>query len=163
MGFGRAGDRGGSGDGFVTVADGTRRWGRFGAAGVLARHVCEEGHTWFFLARRSQWCHQGGCWAIPGGAIDHGEEPLVAALRELTEEVGVTVEHYEVAELHEDDHGGWSYWTAVIDVAHRFAVPGELHWETAEARWVRADEVPTLELLDAFRATLDRLGLLPAG
>src|SRR3954470_8837611 len=38
----------GSGDGWVTVADGSRRWGRYGAAGVLARHVDEHGSSWYF-------------------------------------------------------------------------------------------------------------------
>jgi 8-oxo-dGTP diphosphatase len=151
-----------SGDGFITLADGSRRWGRYGAAGVLARHVAHDGPA-FFLARRSDLCHLGGTWAIPGGALDHGESPLDAAVREFTEEVGVHLPSrgYELADLHEDDHGGWSYWTAVVDVPARFPV-GRLNWETTEARWVHAAELHALELFGAFEATLARLGLLPA-
>ena len=49
-----------SGDGFITLADGTRRWGRFGAAGVLVRCATGDGTFEYFLARRSEFCHQGG-------------------------------------------------------------------------------------------------------
>jgi 8-oxo-dGTP pyrophosphatase MutT (NUDIX family) len=149
-----------SGDGFVTAADGGLRWGRYGAAGVLARHVDERGIFSYFLARRSPHTHRGGTWAIPGGALDQGESPLEGALREFREEIGVPLETYEVGMVHEDDHGGWSYWTVTVDVPHRFDPPSTLGWETAEARWVPSHELADLDLFDAFRVTLAKLGLL---
>ena len=150
----------GSGDGFVTLADGSRRWGRYGAAGMLALHLDPDGSPWYFLARRSLHCHQGGTWAVPGGALDHGEAPAEGALREFGEEIGPVVGPFEVVQIHEDDHGGWAYWTVVVEVAERFPVPGVLSWETAEARWVHHSDLDTLELFGAFRATLERLGYL---
>lgn len=147
------------GDGFLVLADGSRRWGLYGAAGVLLRHVGEH-DTAYFLALRSQWTHMGGTWAIPGGALDRGEHPLEGALREFREEIGDLVDHYEVAEVHVDDHGGWAYTTVVLDVPHRFDPPAELDWETAAVRWVAHHELGELELFGAFRATLQRLGFL---
>jgi len=149
-----------SGDGFITVADGSARWGRFGAAGVLVRHVDEDGSVALFLARRSEHCHRGGTWAIPGGALNHGEEALTGALREFTEEIGIPLEAFEVAQIYEDDHGGWCYTTIVLDVPERFEPPDVFSWETAEARWVTAEEVRQLELFDAFERTLGLLGLI---
>jgi 8-oxo-dGTP diphosphatase len=149
-----------SGDGFITLADGSRRWGRFGAAGILARHTGDDGVPHLFVARRSEYCHRGGTWAIPGGALDHGEAPLDGALREFAEETGVRLDGFEIGHVHEDDHGGWSYWTLVVDVAHRFPTPTSFNWETAEARWVPVHELTDLELFDAFEATLAHLGLL---
>ncbi|HZT64523.1 MAG TPA: NUDIX hydrolase [Acidimicrobiales bacterium] len=151
---------GDSGDGFVTLRDGSRRWGRFGAAGILARHVDGEGLCWYFLARRSDFCHQGGTWAIPGGALDRGEDPLSGAIREFREEIGEFADDFDVVSVHEDDHGGWSYWTVIVEVGEPFRVPARLGWETAEARWVTTEELADLDLFDAFRATLFRLGLL---
>ena len=150
-----------SGDGFVTVADGGVRWGRYGAAGVLVRHVDPDGVARLFLARRSPYCHRGGTWGIPGGALDWGEEPLEGALREFGEEIGLVPERFAVAEVHEDDHGGWSYWTIVVDVAEPFALPTSLNWETDEVRWVATHELGELALFDAFERTLGRLGLAP--
>lgn len=148
-----------SGDGFVTLPDGSRRWGRFGAAGVLARWCPAGGEPQYFLALRSTWTHQGGTWAVPGGALDEGESPLDGALREFAEEIGTTIDRFEVVEMHEDDHGGWSYTTVVVDVPERFA-PSLMNWETADARWVPASELAGLELMGPFRETLSRLGLL---
>ena len=154
-----------SGDGFVRLADGSQRWGRFGAAGVLER-CADEGSRSYFLARRSEWCHQGGCWAIPGGALHQGESPVDGALREFAEEVGMvlTEGEFSVAEVYQDDHGGWSYWTVVIDVVEQFAPPAAaaLNWETAEAGWVSHDQLVGLDLHGAFRRTLIRLAVLPA-
>lgn len=151
-----------SGDGFVTLDDGTVRWGRFGAAGILVRHVePETGDVHYFLARRSMHTHLGGTWAVPGGALDSDEDPLTGALREFAEEIGVPLdEHgYDVVHVHEDSYGNWTYWTHVVEVATRFDPPATLMWETAEVRWVRAGELHDLELFDAFRATLGALGL----
>ena len=150
-----------SGDGFVTLADGSRRWGLFGAAGVLVRHVVADEEPSYFLARRSMHTHLGGTWAIPGGALDEGETPLEGALREFVEEIGVPLDDhgYEVAESFEDDHGGWSYWTLVLDVRDPFEAPTTLTWETSEVRWVRRSELAAMELFGAFRTTLERLGL----
>jgi hypothetical protein len=43
---------------------------------------------------------------------------------------------------------------------NRFDPPAILTWETAEAKWVPASELTTLELFGAFRETLHRLGML---
>jgi 8-oxo-dGTP diphosphatase len=152
-----------SGDGFVTMADGTLRWGRFGAAGVLVCCAAEaDGSPWYFLARRSEWCHQGGTWAIPGGALNQGESPVDGALREFTEEIGLFLGQgsARVVSVHEDDHGGWSYWTVVVEVEEWFAAPVPTSWETAETSWVTGERLAELELHDAFKATLVRLGFL---
>lgn len=150
----------GTGDGWVIVADGSRRWGRYGAAGVLVRHGLDGGDPHLFLARRSLHCHQGGTWAIPGGAIDEHESPIDAALREFHEEIGVALPDHVVVDVHEDAHGGWSYWTVVVDVVERFTPPTVRHWETDEVAWVAAAAVKDLDLHPGFRATLRRLGAL---
>jgi 8-oxo-dGTP diphosphatase len=143
------------GDGFITLADGTARWGKFGAAGVLVR--CGDRH---FVAQRSLHCHNGGTWAVPGGALDLDETPLEGALREFAEEIGIRLSDYDVVTIFEDDHGGWSYWTIVLEVPEPFEPPAVLHWETAATAWVTAEELLGMELFPAFRAALRHLGVV---
>jgi 8-oxo-dGTP diphosphatase len=151
-----------SGDGFVRVADGSRRWGLYGAAGLLVRHVDDATDSIsYFVALRSQHTHMGGTWAIPGGALTHSEGPIEAALREFREEVGLVLSPERIVQIHEDDHGGWSYWTVVMDVDEQFSLPTNTNWETADVRWVGQDELGDLALLEHFRATMIRLGFLP--
>jgi 8-oxo-dGTP pyrophosphatase MutT (NUDIX family) len=48
------------------------------------------GEACFVLTRRvSSLRNHSGQWALPGGRIDEGEDPIRAALRELDEEVGL--------------------------------------------------------------------------
>ena len=146
----------------MVLADGTRRWGLYGAAGLLVRHVeAGSGRCSYFVALRSQLTHMGGTWAVPGGALTRDETPVEAAVREFREEVGLALAPERVSLVHEDDHGGWSYWTVVVDVEERFPLPTGVNWETSEVRWVSADELAGLSLLPPFRATLTTLGFLP--
>jgi len=56
------------------------------AAGVM---VDVSGRV--LIARRGAGKHMGGAWEFPGGKIAAGETPLQGLVRELHEELGVTV------------------------------------------------------------------------
>ena len=57
----------------------------------------ESGEACFVLTRRAAGLRRhSGQWAIPGGRVDGGEGPAEAALRELREEVGLSVAEDEV-------------------------------------------------------------------
>lgn len=44
------------------------------------------------LARRPVTAHQGGLWEFPGGKVEAGESVFAALQRELTEEIGISVQ-----------------------------------------------------------------------
>ena len=59
---------GASGDAWVEGPDGTRYWGRYGAAGLL---IVSPGFE-VLLQHRAAWSHFGGTWGMPGGARHEG-------------------------------------------------------------------------------------------
>ncbi|GAA4919134.1 NUDIX hydrolase [Streptomonospora salina] len=142
------------GDGWVTLPDGSRRWGRFGSAGLLllAPEGREAGGSHVLMQHRAVWSHQGGTWGVPGGARNSDETPVQAALREFGEEVAGDPGGMELVGLHRQEHTVWRYDTVLAR-----AVSGErleaANWESDEVRWVGVGDVPGLRLLPAFGTT----------
>ena len=145
-----------SGDGFVRCSDGHTRWGMFGAAGVVfvLRPVGEQ--PFVMLQKRSAWAHEGGTWSCAGGAIDEGETPFEAALREASEEVGdIPSHHRELGEYVFTPATDWQYTTVVLEVDHLFG--GSVNFETDAVAWVPLDEVDQLPLHAGFAAAWPHL------
>ena len=72
-------------------------------AGLDGRMIDVSGGAAFLLCRRtSRLSSHPAQWALPGGRLDPGEDAVDAALRELDEEVGVTLPHSAVLGLLDD-------------------------------------------------------------
>jgi 8-oxo-dGTP pyrophosphatase MutT (NUDIX family) len=81
------------GDGWIECGCGSQHWGLNGAAGLfLVRRTHAATGLEVLMQHRAPWSHQGGTWAVPGGAIMDGESATAAALRETWEEAGVPPE-----------------------------------------------------------------------
>jgi 8-oxo-dGTP pyrophosphatase MutT (NUDIX family) len=73
-------------------SDETRGLKRAAVAITLLEAGGATGEAAFLLTERAAGLRShGGQWALPGGRCDQGETPLAAALRELEEEVGLTL------------------------------------------------------------------------
>lgn len=140
----------GDGDGWVVVSEtGNHYWGRFGAAGLLLRAAAPDGSVSVLLQHRAPWSHQGGTWALPGGARDSHETPEQAAVREAWEEAGLTAEVLVVrTSVVTAEVPGWTYTTVIADAGSLLeTVPNR---ESSELRWVPMDDVAELPLHPGF-------------
>ncbi|PXW29028.1 NUDIX hydrolase [Nocardia sp. 348MFTsu5.1] len=143
----------GDGDGWVFDADGSRYWGRHGAAGLLLFTLSEAGEALILLQHRAVWSHQGGTWALPGGARDSHESAIDTAVREADEEAGIADAELTVhtESVTHRAPSGWTYTTVIAEVATPLVTTANL--ESVELRWVSSDKVGELPLHPAFGAS----------
>ncbi len=135
---------------------------------IAAYALCQDAEGRVLLARLSAEEINRGQWTLPGGGIDFGEAPVDAALRELTEETGLTGEIQSLAGV-----GSWVRRGPVpggtgddfqaIQIIYRVAVTGgalrdETDGSTDAAAWfTRAELValPVVPLVEAGLRLLD--------
>ncbi|MGH3211190.1 MAG: NUDIX hydrolase [Trebonia sp.] len=153
-----------SGNGWVTCEQGHQHWGLFGAAGVLAYapDPDDQAGSLVLLQHRARWSHQGGTWALPGGAMDSGETPAEAALREADEECMLDPKLVVPRGMYSEEHGGWAYHTILAQAAAPFLVYSDAY-ESDEVTWLPAGQVDQRDLHPGFAASWPvlRQALLP--
>lgn len=137
------------GNGWVECRCGLRHWGVHGAAGLLLHRRASGPEV--LLQLRAPWTHQGGTWALPGGAADSHEDAVAAALRETTEETGVPAAAVRVlGSVLTTDHGDWTYTTVLGSLVDPDVRPVAANEESVRLAWTRVEEVGALDLHAAF-------------
>ena len=145
------------GDGWVLDPDGSRYWGVHGAAGLLLLAPLPDGVTGVLLQHRAAWSHQGGTWALPGGARDSHESAIDTAIREADEEAGIGGHELRVlsAFVTHNAPSGWTYTTVIAEVDE--PVRTVANGESTELRWVDITDVEHMPLHPAFGRSWPRL------
>ena len=119
---------------------------------IVAAAIVDGDPPRVLAAQRSYPAGLAGFWELPGGKVDPGEEDTEALVRELKEELGVTVAPGErfgndvvipVGVLR-------VWWARIVD-----GTPQPL--EHAALRWVAADELGELPWLPADAPVVDAL------
>ena len=135
------------GDGWVECKCGARHWGLHGAAGLLISRSDS-----LLMQHRAPWVHNGDTWGIPGGARDSHENWVEAALREADEEIGARPPTLQVLTQFADEHLTWSYITVIAKIDEEFT-PLRLNHESIELRWMKIEDVESLNLHQSFART----------
>jgi uncharacterized protein len=108
------------------------------AAGIL---IMVKNSREFLFILRSDKVSAPLTWAIPGGSVEDGEEPVVGACREVYEETGYKITPDDCHLLHinnlSEDFKYFTYF-AVIDKAFK----PDLNWENTDFNWCSLEDVP---------------------
>ncbi len=120
---------------------------------VGAYALCVDGGP-VLLCRMSGRTLTPGTWTLPGGGLQHGEDPVDAVVRELAEETGLTGRVTDLVGIHTNvyDIGGWSIHG--VRLLYRVEVAGgRLRREgdaaddtTDDVRWFGSDDLSGLPL-----------------
>ncbi len=126
------------------------------AVGVLIRRG-----DFILLARRLNDPGKG-LWSIPGGIIEIGENSRDAAVREVKEETGLTVEIDSVLEVVDnivrDDFGRIRFHYVIVEyLARSESGEPQAASDVSEARWVPITELKTYPLTKSLKLLLTKL------
>lgn len=126
--------------------------------------ICEDGAGRVLLVRAASYLTVAGRWFLPGGGIDHGEDPVAALRREFSEETGLDVEIGELKGVLSDvqtlPDGTLLHTVRIIYGIDSYAgvLRDETNGSSDAACWHRVDELAELPLVPYARRALTELG-----
>lgn len=106
--------------------------------------VIENARGEVLVARRSAGAHQGGLWEFPGGKLEPGEDVRGGLARELTEELGISVDAARplIRVRHDYSDRG-----VLLDVWRIAAWHGHVHGREGQSiMWAATDALPDLPM-----------------
>ena len=126
-----------------------------GELGHVVVGVLVNGQREVLVAKRGRHLHQGGLWEFPGGKVEENEMPREALVRELREEVGVSVIDAEPFLQIHHDYGDKQVFLDVW-LATRFS--GDAHGREGQpVRWVDLDKLKSYSFPQANAAIIKKL------
>ncbi len=125
------------------------------SAGLIRGRLGTPEERLILVSRRLSGTHLAHWWEFPGGKIELGESPEQALIREVHEELGLTV---SVGDIFAVGHHAYPQREVVLLVYDARVVAGEPSCkEVAEFRWVTPEELVAMDLPPADLPVIERI------
>lgn len=122
----------------------------------LSAYVLLTEDDQILLCRLSDQANEPGCWTIPGGGLEYGEDPEAGARREVFEETGL---HVEITDLVSVNSRVVTEFQWVRIIYRGRVLGGELRAEvdgsTDMPRWIDRTQIASLELVELAQLGYD--------
>lgn len=124
----------------------------------VATIIHKMGKAPSILLGKRKGAHGAGTWSLPGGRIEHGEEPAETAIREVAEEIGLVLSSVVPFLSH-------SYNSAVIDGQHWITLVFSTRIAEGEPKLMEPDKCeewrwfPLTQLPEPLFAPFDQLAI----
>ncbi len=109
------------------------------------------------LTQRKQGTHLEGLWELPGGKIEPDEDPRDAVVRELHEELGISVEVLAPFEITLFRYPEKTVLLLFFEVRRKEGSPPPRALEVAALRFASAKDLDSLSFPPADAGVIDRL------
>jgi len=125
---------------------------------VCAAIIVHQGRI--LITQRPEDKRLGGFWEFPGGKIDARESPHAALIRELKEELDISI---SVGNIFETVYHRYD-WGAALILAYECSWKGGdiRHLEVADHKWVKPEEFSDYNILPADQPILAKLRVVYA-
>ena len=109
------------------------------------------------VQKRPKGKHMEGLWEFPGGKVERGETPVTALVRELQEELNISVEtaDLEPVTFASEPLAGKNLLLLLYICTHWTGEPESL--ENSELQWIAPDALDQLDMPPADGPLVDRL------
>lgn len=111
---------------------------------VVVAAIIQDEHGNFLCAKRGDWKSLPGKWEFPGGKANEGEEPTVALVREIKEELSV-----DIRVLREFDRTMTGEIDLVCFVCDLVSEKPTVSTDHSELRWVAEKDLGALDWSEA--------------
>jgi len=122
-------------------------------------------HQEILIVKRASFDSRPGMWELPGGSVEHGEDPEIAVVRETLEETGLAVTpYYPFATTSQFSSKGEHL--QIVRIAFLCNLidqdqPIQLSSEHSDYRWIPISPLPDLEVSDLLHKSLTQLATSP--
>lgn len=123
--------------------------------------ILNQDNQILFVRRNKDDDFEPGKYALPGGHVEPAEDPKIAAIREVQEEVSLTIDVKSVfpVGMYEDTQSVINYYCTKLDSVVNIPILEER--ELIQYEWVDLDKITTLPLLMNLRENFEKVIEIP--